>query len=153
MATTTAAPPSAAAPAEAPKKKGRTKLLIIGVVVLLVVAGGAYKFVLKKKPAANAKPVPGVIITEGQQTINLAGGHYLQVRVALQLIKGASPKLIDADNAELADTVLQVFAGQPMSRLSGAAGLAWSKAHLLAALDPQFPHTIYTVYFTQFVTQ
>lgn len=154
MATTVAPAPPAAEEAP-PKKKGKKKFLVVGLVVLLALAGGAYKFVLKKKPAAtDAKPTPGVMVSEPEQTINLAGSHYLQVRVALQLVKGVSAKQLDADHAEVVDTVLRVFAGQSMSRLQGSGGLAWSRAHVLAALSPEFPaHTFYAVYFTQFVMQ
>jgi flagellar FliL protein len=63
------------------------KLLIVLVVVLLGGGGGAYKFVLAPKPAAAAPPkVDGELFALSPEfVVNLAGGHYGKVSVALLL--------------------------------------------------------------------
>jgi flagellar FliL protein len=153
MATTLAPPTGAPADEEPEKKKGKKKFLVVGLVLLLVVGGAAYKLKFAKKHAKDAPPVAGLTVTESQLTINLAGGHYLQVTPAIQLVKGADSKTMSEDTPELLDTVIKVFAGQPVARLSGDAGLAWAKAHLLAALTAEFPGDIYAIWFTNFVMQ
>jgi flagellar protein FliL len=62
------------------------KLPIIAVVVL-VVLGGAYKFVLAKPKAAEAKPkVQGTVYVLGKEfMVNLADGRFAKLTVALVL--------------------------------------------------------------------
>ena len=62
------------------------KLLII-VVLLLAGAGGAYKFVLAKPKAAEAKPkVEGSVYVLGKEfLVNLADGRFAKLNVALVL--------------------------------------------------------------------
>jgi flagellar protein FliL len=71
----------------------KKKLIIVLPVVLLAVAGGAYKFVLAPKPAAAAPPkIEGAIVKLPQEfVLNLAGGHYGRVTVALILPHTAVP--------------------------------------------------------------
>jgi hypothetical protein len=63
------------------------KKFIVGPVLLLVVLGGAYQFVLAPKPKPAAKPkIDGTLVSLGDPfTVNLAGGHYGRVTVALLL--------------------------------------------------------------------
>lgn len=63
----------------------KKKLIIVLPIVLLAAAGGAYKFVLAPKPAAAAPPkIDGTIAKLPQEfVLNLAGGHYGRVTVAL----------------------------------------------------------------------
>ena len=138
-------------------KGGRKKPIILGLVVL-VVAGGAYETVLKPKKVAAAPPAGSVaamgpVVPEGQLTINLAGGHYLQVTPALQLAKTAKPAAVAAGGAQISDLCISTFAGQDMAAVSSPAGLAALKAKFVAGLDTLFPHTVTGVYFTQFVMQ
>jgi flagellar protein FliL len=60
------------------------------VVVLLAVLGGAYKFVLAKPSAAEAKPkVEGTVYVLGKEfLVNLADGRYAKLTVALVLKEG-----------------------------------------------------------------
>jgi flagellar basal body-associated protein FliL len=71
----------------------KKKLIIVLPVVLLAVAGGAYKFVLAPKPAAAAPPkIEGAIVKLPQEfVLNLAGGHYGRVTVALVVPHAAVP--------------------------------------------------------------
>jgi flagellar basal body-associated protein FliL len=63
------------------------KKLIIIVVVLLAGLGGAYKFVLAKPKAAEAKPkVEGTVYVLGKEfLVNLDSGRFAKVTVALVL--------------------------------------------------------------------
>jgi flagellar FliL protein len=65
------------------KKK---KLLIILVVVVLAGAGGAYKFVFSAKGSSTKSKIAGALVALPQEfVVNLAGGHYGKVSVALLL--------------------------------------------------------------------
>jgi flagellar basal body-associated protein FliL len=62
------------------------KKLMIVVPLLLVVLGGAYKFVLAPKAKAAPKKVEGTLVPLGTDfVVNLAGGHYGKISVALLL--------------------------------------------------------------------
>lgn len=67
------------------------KKLMIVLPVLLIALGGVYKFVLAAPKAAEAKPkVAGEVYVLGKQfLINLDGGKYAQLTVALVLKDGA----------------------------------------------------------------
>src|SRR5437764_292294 len=87
--TLTAAPGTAgatgAAAGEGPAKKSK-KLLIVVPLVLALVAGAAWFFLLRGngEPAKKAEPKPGVVVTLDSVNINLADGHYLKLKLALQ---------------------------------------------------------------------
>ena len=65
-----------------------SKLKIV-IPIVLVVLGGAYKFVLSK-PTASAKPkVAGQVYVLGKEfLVNLSGGRYAKLTVALVLAEG-----------------------------------------------------------------
>jgi flagellar FliL protein len=68
----------------------KKKLIIVLPVVLLAAAGGAYKFVLAPKPAAAKPRIEGALVKLPQEfVLNLAGGHYGRVTVAL-VLEGAA---------------------------------------------------------------
>jgi flagellar FliL protein len=71
----------------------KKKLIIVLPIVLLAAAGGVYKFVLAPKPAAAAPPkIEGAIVKLPQEfVVNLAGGHYGRVTVALVVPHTAVP--------------------------------------------------------------
>src|SRR5436305_4729359 len=71
------------------KGGGKKKLLIIGLVAVLALGAGAY-FFLFSGGAASAKPAPeagSVVLPIDAVAINLAGGSYLKLGVALQFTK------------------------------------------------------------------
>ena len=70
---------------DAPAKKGGKKKLILIVVGLLVVGAAAYTLVLKpKSDPKKEKPVAGEVIALEPRQVNLEGGHYLKLGLALQ---------------------------------------------------------------------
>lgn len=69
--------------------KGRKKLIVIAIGVL-VVAGLAYKMVLAPKSESRVKVEGTVYVMPKEFLLNLAGGRYAKVTVALVLAPGQS---------------------------------------------------------------
>jgi len=131
---------------ETAKPGGMKKILII-VVALVVVAGGAYWFVLKPKPTG--PPTPGTVVMIDPIQVNLAGGHYLKIGVALQLVKGAETP----DNAKALDAVIAEFSGKTMESLTQPVQRERLKKQLAVTLAKRYDDDVMGVYFTDFVTQ
>ena len=70
------------------KKKSKKKIIILAVVVLLLGAVAKFTVLAPSAPAADAKPVPGHVVAMTDMTLNLAGGHYLRIKLALQTVEG-----------------------------------------------------------------
>ena len=72
--------------------KNKFVLIALGV---LMVAGVGYKFELAPKPKPPVKKISGSLVTLGDPfTVNLAGGHYGRITVAV-LLKTAPPPVTD----------------------------------------------------------
>jgi len=102
----------------------KKKLIIAVPVLLLAVVGAVYKLVLapKPKPAPPAK-VQGVLVPLANEfVVNLAGGHYGKVSVALLMTKappapaeGTPPTL--PQNAVIRATITDELTGIGMNEL------------------------------------
>ena len=74
------------------KKILGNKKILIGVLVPLIAVGVAYKMFLAPKPKPVVKKVDGTLVSVGDPfTINLAGGHYGRLSVALVVDPTALP--------------------------------------------------------------
>lgn len=148
---------------EVPGKKGKKKkLLVIILVVVLVAAGAGYWFVLKPGSAspdgasaeqsASAEPTvkPGTVLTIDSISINLAGGHYLRLGLALQLTADVKE---DPDTARALDLAIALFSQKPLEEVSDEAKREALKAELLTELEEAYEGEVMGVYFTDFVTQ
>ncbi|MCB2175957.1 MAG: flagellar basal body-associated FliL family protein [Actinomycetales bacterium] len=148
---------------EIPAKKGsKKKLLVILLVVVLVAAGAGYWFVLKPKAAAAdgaatsqsapAEPEqePGTVMAIDSISINLAGGHYLRLGMALQLTADVKE---DPDTARALDLAIALFSQQPLEEVSDEAKREALKAELLSELEEAYEGEVMGLYFTDFVTQ
>lgn len=130
------------------KKGGKLKKLLKLVIVLAVVGGAAWFFVLKPE-GEPAPPVPGEVLALEPLQVNLAGGHYLRLGIALQLVEGAA----HADGSKALDAAIALFSGLEMSELAQPKQREELKAELEHVLDETYHHEVLGVYFTQFVTQ
>ena len=148
MSATAVAPAAQAAPAEETKGGGKKKLVLILVVVLLL-GGAAYWFVLKPKPAGADEPKPGEVVRLDPIQVNLSGGHYLKIGIALQL----TAKAHEADGAMALDATIQTFSGKSMDALTRPDNREKLKAHLEKELEHRYHGDVMGVYFTDFVTQ
>ncbi|WP_028643272.1 flagellar basal body-associated FliL family protein [Nocardioides sp. URHA0020] len=129
--------------------RGILKKVLILVGVLVVVAGAAWFFVLKPSPPKKIEP--GEIVTLDSTQVNLAGGHYLRLGLALQLTTDAVAD--DVDGSKALDAAIDMFSGRKMANLSQPARRDELKEKLADKLKESYEGEVMDVYFTEFVTQ
>jgi flagellar FliL protein len=150
MASTTAQlKPAGDAPAPAPAKKSKKKLIIIAVAVL-VLAGGGYKFLGGKKSATPPPPKPGAVLALDAITINLSGGHFLKLGLALQATASAKA---DLDGSKALDLSIVEFSNRSVAELSSNKARGAVKADLLKKVVKAYDKDVMDLYFTEFVMQ
>ncbi|GAA0609518.1 hypothetical protein GCM10009547_09520 [Sporichthya brevicatena] len=140
-------------------KSGRKKKLIIVLVVLVAVAA-AYFFVLKPKPAASGEPEPGMVVRLDPLTLNLDGGHYLKLSMALQFTAAASAGggghgggSEEPDGSKALDIAIAQLSNRKIAELNTAAARQAAKTKLLDAIAEAYHHDVMDLYFTEFVMQ
>jgi flagellar protein FliL len=136
----------------APKKKSKKKLLIIVAAVVLVLGGAGGYFMLGSsgKPAAKPKPTPGKVIPLDAITVNLAGGHYLKIHLALQATAAAGEEV---DGSQALDLTVAQFSNLNMAELASSDGRKKAKEKLLTAVEKAYEAKVMDIYFTEFVMQ
>lgn len=157
MASTTQLKPAAADTAEGGKgkKKSKKKLIIIVAAVLLLGGGGYFMFGTGGS-AGPPKPVAGVVIPLDPITINLAGGHFLKLDIALQATKAAK---VPPDGSQALDIAIEIFSNRTVAELTPTAGRDRFKKHLTEEVVAAYqePKTkvqsVMDVYLTEFVMQ
>ena len=144
MSTTIAPSP---APADAPAPKGKGKMLVVGILVLAVAAGAGWFFFLK--PSGPSKPEPGEVMPLEAIQVNLSGGHYLRLGMALQLTTSAH----EADGSQAMDAAIGIFSGLPVAEVNKPAAREKLRQELEEELEHRYHGDVMDVYFTEFVTQ
>ena len=136
---------------EPTKKKSKKKLLIIVLAVVLLGGGvGGYFMFGSKGPSEPPKPEPGAVLPLDAITINLAGGHYLKIHIALQATADAGEEV---DGSHALDLTVSQFSNRDMAEFSSAASRAKAKEELLKAVEKAYEGKIMDIYFTEFVMQ
>jgi flagellar FliL protein len=137
----------------------KKKLLIVLPIVLLLAGGGAYKTVLAPKKAEAKRKISGTLLPlDPEFVVNLAGGRYGKVSVALLVKKappapqnGAAPEL--EQNAAVRSVITDELTGiEPITLLSP------TQRHRLLnrvvkALHASTDEEITKVYFTDIAIQ
>ena len=150
MSVTTMPPAATKGAAEEPEKKGGKKKLIIILVAVLAIGGAAYWFVLKPKPEGKKeKPVAGEVVALEPRQVNLEGGHYLKLGLALQGTADAH----ELEGSKALDAAISIFSGRSIEEVSRPAELKHLKTELQKELDHLYHGDVMGVYFTDFVTQ
>ncbi len=144
---------------------GKKKLIIIAVPVLLVVLGAVWFLFLRgggeeaaatgtaAEAAAEPTHEPGVVLVTEPITINLAGGHYLKVGMALQQDAALAGGHGEPDGSKALDIAIGLFSGMSIDELSTPEGRAAAKAELVEEVKHAYHDEFYDVYFTEFVFQ
>ncbi len=147
MSTSTATKPDTEADGD-PPKKSKAKLVVVAVVVLALIGGAAYWFLLRGSSAPKA-PEPGEVVTLEPIQVNLTGGHYLRVGLALQMTAEAH----EADGSKALDSTISLFTGRSVEELADAKERHKLKDELTEELHHSYHDEVMEVYFTEFVTQ
>jgi flagellar FliL protein len=135
---------------EAEAKGGKKKLLIIGVVVVLALGAAAYFFLFSGGSAKAAAPTPGAVVALEPVAVNLAGGGYLKVGVALQLTEAAGETKPDGSKA--VDLIISTFSQAKPADVVGARDAL--KASLQEKVIKAYgKDVVMGIYYTNYVTQ
>ena len=139
--------------AEAPEdgaKGGKKKLLVIVAVALVAIGAGAYFFLFS---GGSNEPVAGAVLPLDPIAVNLAGGGYLKIGIALQLTEAAGSETPDGSKA--LDLVISTFSqAQPADVTAARAALKESlKQQIIDAYTTDGTETVMDVYLTEYVTQ
>ncbi|MDT0200791.1 flagellar basal body-associated FliL family protein [Nocardioides sp. AE5] len=143
--TMTALPQDQAEATEEPRS--RKKLALVVVVVLLLAAGGAWQFLLR--PSGPSEPEPGQVLPLTALQVNLAGGHYLRVGLALQLAEGAD----EVDGSRALDITIDLLSGRTVASVTDPEQRRALKEELSTLIREAYDEEVLEVYFTDFVTQ
>lgn len=144
MSTTIAPSP---APADAPAPKGKGKMLVVGALVLAIAGAAGWFFLLK--PSGPSTPEPGEVMPLEAIQVNLSGGHYLRLSMALQLTTSAH----EADGSQAMDAAIGIFSGLPVAEVNRPAAREKLRQELEEELEHRYHGDVMDVYFTEFVTQ
>jgi flagellar FliL protein len=129
--------------------KSKKKLLIVVLVGGLLIAAGGWFFVLAPASATSA-PKPGAVVALEPIQVNLAGGHYLKLGLALQITADTKTP---PDGSKALDTAIALFSGRSMAELVRPGQRARLKKRLTKNLKHRYDGEVMAVYFTDFVTQ
>lgn len=154
---TSAAGGAPEAGADRPKSK---KKIVIVIAALVLGGAAAYWFLMgpgaateEGDPAAVVEepaPVPGDVLTVDAVSLNLAGGHYLRLGLALQLTADITEV---PDPALALDHAIVLFSGRTVEEVSSADGRQALKDELSRQLAEAYEGEVMGVYFTDYVTQ
>lgn len=133
---------------EAPAAKKSRKALLMVVVVVLATAAAAWWFMIRPAGADEA-PEPGEVLQLEPIQVNLEGGHYLKIGIALQAVEGAE----HVEGSKALDATIELFSGATMADLADTKKRGHLKEVLVEELDHRYHGEVMEVYFTDFVTQ
>jgi flagellar FliL protein len=133
---------------EAPERKRSRKKLLLVLVAVLAVAVAAWWFMIRPAGAGEA-PKPGEVLQLEPIQVNLAGGHYLKIGIALQAVDGAE----NVEGSKALDATIDLFSGTTMGDLADGRKRSRLKEKLVEELDRRYDGDVMGVYFTDFVTQ
>jgi flagellar FliL protein len=138
----------------APPKKSRKKLILIVLAAVFLLGGGAGGYLMltggSGEKEAPPPPEPGVVLPLDAVTINLADGHYLKVKLALQATVDAGEEL---DGSKALDVAISHFSELKMAELSTAEGRDKVKHELVEKVGEAYEGEIIDIYYTEFVMQ
>lgn len=160
--------PAAAAPEVAAPKGGKGRTILIAVLIAAVTGGAVAAFFLlgpgkaqqaagtptatETTPSVPGQPTgePGEVLTTDPININLDGGHYLRLGLALQLVSELES---EPNAAQAQDLAIALFSGKAITDVSSSEGREALKAELLTQIWEAYEGQVLDVYFTDYVTQ
>lgn len=135
--------PTAAKNATA-RPKSRKKFVMILVVVLFL--GGGFLFT---RPSGETAPKAGEVETLEPILLNLAGGRYLKVGLALQLVEGVK----EIDGSKALDAMIERFSGLPVAQANNLKERKKLQEALTEEIIELYEDEVMGTYYVLFVTQ
>ena len=140
---------------------GKKKLLLVGLVAVLAVAGAVYFFLFAgsgEAEAAAEEPVAGEVLPLEPVAVNLAGGGYLKVGIALQLTEaaaGGGHGGASVDGSHALDLVISTYSqAQPADVVGAREALKEALEHkIVEAYTEDGSEMVMGIYLTEYVTQ
>jgi flagellar FliL protein len=136
------------------EKGGKKKLFLILGVVLVAAAGAAYFFLFSGSGEASAEePVAGEVLPLTPVAVNLAGGGYLKIGVALQFVEGVGGGHggSSLDGSKATDLVISTFSQAAPADVVGAREAL--KVALQERIVEAYHGDVIKIYYTEYVTQ
>ena len=139
---------------ETEAKGGKKKLLVIAAVLLVAIGAGAYFFLFSGSGDAKAAPPQkGAVVALDPIAVNLAGGGYLKIGVALQLTADAGEET--PDGSEALDLVISTYSqAKPSDVVTARDALKEAlEKKIVDAYKEDGKEIVMGIYLTQYVTQ
>lgn len=140
-------PDTEAAPEE---KKGKGKIIIIAVVVLALLAGGWFMFLKPSGEKEEKHPEPGAVMQIDPITVNLTGGNYLKIGIALQMSADAGGHG-EPNAAPALDLIVSEYSQADLSEVTGKR--EEMKEHLEEKIIKAYHHEVIEIWLTEYVAQ
>jgi flagellar FliL protein len=148
------------APAEEDAAPGsKKKMLVIALVAVLAIGAGAYFFLFSGSGEAEADPAAeagSVVLAVDPVAINLAGGSYLKLGLALQFSLAYDESAGghgggEPDGSKAMDLAIAQFSGAALSDVQ--TNREAMKAALQEAIVHAYHGNVSEIYYTEYVTQ
>src|SRR4051794_18090312 len=139
---------------ETEAKGGKKKLLVIVAVLLVAVGAGAYFFLFSGSGDAKAAPPEkGTVVALDPIAVNLAGGGYLKIGIALQLTADAGEE--SPDGSQALDLIISTFSQANPTDVTGARDALKEalEKKIVDAYKQDGEEIVMGVYYTEYVTQ
>jgi flagellar protein FliL len=138
--------------AEEQPKKSKKKLIIILAALLVVLGGGGGGgyFYYASSTAEEPAPEAGVVVPLEAVTINLADGHFLKIKISLQVTKEVTEEV---DGSKALDLTVDLFSNRSVAELSSNEERRRAKRELREQVEKAYEDEVMDVYFTLFVIQ
>ena len=138
---------------ETEAKGGKKKLLVIVAALLVAVGAGAYFFLFSGGDAKAAEPQKGAVVALDPIAVNLAGGGYLKIGIALQLTADAGEEA--PDGSEALDLVISTYSqANPSDVITARDALKEAlEKKIVDAYTEDGHEMVMSIYYTEYVTQ
>ena len=144
---------------EATAKGGKKTLLLIVLVLLLAAGGAAYFFLFSGDSAKAEEPVSsGTFVTLEPVAVNLAGGGYLKIGVALELTEEGAAGGHEGgglDGSKAKDLIISTFSQAAPADVTGARDALKEalQQKIVEAYTKEGHELVMGIYYTDYVTQ
>src|SRR3954470_15172867 len=137
---------------QAPAKSSK-KMLLIALVLLVAAAGAAYFFLFAGASAKADEPEKGAVVALDPIAVNLAGGGYLKIGIALQLTADAGEE--KPDGSEALDLVIATYSQANPGDVNTARDALKEAVEkkIVDAYEEDGKEIVMGIYLTEYVTQ